>query len=240
MPSHPPSAPLASALGAYVLAACSLPTANVQLSAERVESPADTPAPAPRPRKPGRDFSRPQIVDAELVTGDHLRLHFSEPLASLAGVDPNDFRLSMGMAKSYKFYAYAYYLDLGETIEGDHGLLKLARMSGQDDIVDLYLAPALDLAYCHEIATEIAEMQNEPGIRANGGLFLHYSPGESPIADAAGNGLAAIGPEWVLRGKRGGEDAYELYFEGPAARRAMHGLIPIECGPMPVESVTSP
>jgi hypothetical protein len=236
MPESLP-APLLGAFGASLLAACSLPSATLQLDSNdpAQPSPAAKAPPPARERKPGLDRRRPEVVHAELVTGDHLRLHFSEPLATLDGVDPNDFRLSLGMAKSYKFYAYAYYFDLGDTVEGDHGLLRLSAIAGQGDTLDLQLEPAFDLAYCHELMAELVAMQSEPDVKAEGGLFLHYSPGEQPITDEAGNGLAAIGPDWVQQARRGGEDAYEMYFEGPQARKALRGLIPIECGP-----VTSP
>jgi hypothetical protein len=231
-----PSGPLLGAFASSLLAACSLPTATLALSNEPTPpAAAAKPPPEPRERKPGLDRRRPEIIEAELLTGDHLRLRFSEPLAGIDGVDPNDFRLSVGMAKSYKFYSYAYYLDPGDVVDGDHGLLRLSGMTSQADTLDLHLEPDFDLAYCHELMAGMIEMQNEPGIKAEGGLFLHYSPGDRAITDEAGNELAGIGPEWVLRGRRGGEDAYEMYFEGPQARRALRGLIPIECGPAPVE-----
>jgi hypothetical protein len=236
-----PSVPLLGAFGASLLAACQLPTANLQLTTEAPKTAETKPtAVAKRERKPGLDRRRPEIVDAELLSGDHLRLRFSEPLAPLDGVDPNDFRLSLGMSYAYKFYAYAYYMDLVDTIDGDHeGLLRLADMSGQGDTIDLHLEPDFDLAYCHELMAEIAEMQQEPGIRYEAGLFLHYSPGPVPVTDEAGNGLSPVGADWVLVARRGGDEAYELYFEGPEARRAMRGLIPVECGPAPVDVVAT-
>jgi hypothetical protein len=239
------SAPRLGAFGASILAACSLPSADLQLSAAPTtpESAAAQPPPTKRERKPGLDRRRPEIVEAQLLTGDHLRLRFSEPLAPLDGVDPNDFRLSLGMAKSYKFYAYAYYIDLGDTvIEGDHGLMRLADMTLQGDTIDLHLEPDFDLAYCHELMAELTDLASEPGIQVQAGVFLHYSPGNAAVSDEAGNALAPVGADWVQVGRRGGEEAYETYFEGPTARRALKGLIPVECGPAPVEpvSATSP
>ncbi len=162
-----------------------------------------------------------------MVSQDHLRLHFSEPLAPVDGVDPNDFRMSMGMAKSYLRYAYTYYYDPGELQDG---AMNFTRMQAQGDIIDLYFEPPFDIQYCHELATEMAEMDAEPGVSAKGGFYLHYSPGNKPITDSDGNALAPIGPEWVLRKRRGGDEAYDMYLEGAAARRALRGLIPVDCG----------
>ncbi|MFV8755143.1 hypothetical protein ACNOYE_31735 [Nannocystaceae bacterium ST9] len=217
------------ALGTGALAACNLPSATLEIPSEaEVETPPTQPEPA-RERKLGPDRRRPEIIDAQLVSGDLLRLRFSEPIATFEGVDPNDFRLSLGMAKTYMRYAYAYYGDLGEG-EG-HGLLRLSDPSGDADTLELHLEPDFDIGYCQELAAELADMASEPGLRAEGGVFLHYLPGATPIRDLAGNELAAIGADWVLRGKQGGAEAYEMYFEGKQARQAYRGLIPVRCGP---------
>jgi hypothetical protein len=168
------------------------------------------------------------VIEAELLDdGGHLRLHFSEPLAPTDGVDPNDFRISVAMAYVYKMYAYAYYYDAG-LLDGEQ-LMAVTSMRGQGDMLDLYLNQVFDLEYCHELQVDVADMNSEPGVRANGGLFLHYAPGDTPITDPQGNPMAAIAAEWVLHKRRGTEDPEEMYFEGPPARRALRDAIPIGC-----------
>jgi hypothetical protein len=171
------------------------------------------------------------VIDAELLgDGKRLRLYLSEPITPTDGVDPNDFRLSMALAYTYKIYAYAYYYDLGEL--GETGeLLNIRSLQGQDDILDLELDQFVDPAYCVEFELDIQDMRNDPGVRADGGIFLHYAPGERAITDSEGNAMAPVAAEWVLRKRRGGEDAYEMYFEGPPARRALREAIRVRCGP---------
>jgi hypothetical protein len=95
--------------------------------------------------------------------------------------------------------------------------------------------PPIELEYCHEIEREMLEARSEPGARLAGGLYLHYSPGERPITDMQGDEMRAAAADWVLRGRAGGDDAYEMYFEGPKARRALRHAIPIRCGGAPAE-----
>ncbi|KIG14452.1 hypothetical protein DB30_06795 [Enhygromyxa salina] len=181
-------------------------------------------------RKSAAPRQGPTLTEAELLgEGEHLRLHFSEPLAPTDRVDPNDFRLSMAMVYSYKMYAYAYYYDPG-LAEGEE-LMVVTSMRGQGDTLDLYLSPPFELAYCEELRRELADMQSEPGVRADGGVFLHYAPGEVPITDLDGNHMAAVAAEWVLHRRRGTEDPEEMYFEGPPARRALREPIRVRCGP---------
>jgi hypothetical protein len=135
------------------------------------------------------------------------------------------------MAYTYKFYAYAYYYDLGEL--GETGeLLNIRSLQGQGDTIDLELDQFIDPAYCMEFELEIQDMRSEPGVRADGGVFLHYAPGERAITDSEGNAMAAIAAEWVLRKRRGGDEAYEMYFEGPPARRVLRDPIRVRCGPV--------
>lgn len=225
-------------LGAGIgVAGCSLPSA-------KIETPAPAPAPAPTKhevaaktkaaakarRKSATRGRGPTVIAAELLgDGDRLRLHFSEPLAPTRGVDPNDFRLSVALAYIYKLYAYAYYYDPGEY--GGDEPMAITALDGAGEILELRLEPAFPISYCLEMQREVQDMRSEPGVKADGGLFLHYAPGEIPITDAEGNGVAAIAAEWVLRRRRGDEDADEMYFEGPLARRALRDPIPVRCGP---------
>jgi hypothetical protein len=125
--------------------------------------------------------------------------------------------------------AYAYYYDAG-LVNGEE-MMSVTSMRGQGDTLELYVDPPFDLAYCEEIRIEVNDMRGEPGIHADGGVFLHYAPGNVPITDPDGNRMAAIAAEWVLRKRRGGEDAAEMYAEGPPARRALREPIRVRCGP---------
>lgn len=225
MSMAPPSALVGSAVA---LTACALPSADINTT----HTPAATPSRdvAKAQRKSAAPRHGPTVIDAELLgDGKRLRLQLSEPVASTQGVDPNDFRLSMAMAYAYKLYAYAYYYDPGEL--GDTGeLLTMRSLEAQGDTLELELGQFIDPAYCAELQQEIRDMQ-EPGVRADGGLFLHYAPGERGIVDSDGNQMAAIAAEWVLHKRRGGDDAYEMYVEGPAARRALREPVRVRCGP---------
>jgi hypothetical protein len=228
--SMAPVTPLAGAVGSAVaLVACALPSADINTT-QTPTTTVETRAKAKAQRKSTAPRHGPTVIDAELLAdGKHLRLQLSEPVTPIEGVDPNDFRLSMAMAYAYKFYAYAYYYDVGEL--GETGeLLNMRALQAQGDTLDLELDQFVDPAYCAELQREVQEMQ-EPGVRADGGLFLHYAPGEKGITDSDGNQMAAIAAEWVLHKRRGGDDAYEMYVEGPPARRALREPIRVRCGP---------
>jgi hypothetical protein len=230
MPMAPPS-PLAGAVSSAVaLAACALPSADI--STTQTTSPTPPRAQAKAQRKSAAPRHGPTVLDAELLgDGKHLRLHLSEPVAPTDGVDPNDFRLSLAMAYAYKLYAYAYYYDPGEL--GDTGeLLSMRSLQANGATLELELDQFIDPAYCAEFQAELEGAQ-EPGIRVDGGLFLHYAPGERAITDNDGNEMRAIAAEWVLHRRRGGDDAYEMYFEGPPARRALREPIRVRCPELP-------
>jgi hypothetical protein len=222
--------PLTGAVGsAAAIMACALPSADI--STTQTPTAVETRGKAKAQRKSAAPRHGPTVIDAELLAdGKHLRLQLSEPVTPVDGVDPNDFRLSVAMAYEYKFYAYAYYYDLGEV--GETGeLLSMSSLKDHGDTLELELDQFVDPAYCMEIEIEVRDMRSEPGVRADGGIFLHYAPGERPILDVEGNAMSAIAAEWVLRKRRGGEDAYELYFEGPPARRALREPIRVRCSP---------
>lgn len=73
----------------------------------------------------------------------------------------------------------------------DLDVMSIAAVAGADNQVDLVLAgPITDTSACEAIASLAAD---SPKV----GLFLHYKPGTTPVADPAGNPLAAIGAHWV-------------------------------------------
>ncbi len=220
---------------AAMLTACALPSADISTTATATATDgAPPPEPQSKPaRKVGSRNLRPTVLDAELLPdGKHLRLYMSEPVTVPDGVDPNDFRLSVAMAYSYRLYAYAYYYDLGAMGEAGE-MLDILSLREQGYTLELELDQFVDPTYCMELEQEIEAAKSEPGVRADGGIFLHYSPGERPIVDKDGNAMPPIAAEWALLKRRGGEDAYEMYFEGPPARRALREPVRIRCGPEP-------
>jgi hypothetical protein len=217
-----------------LLVGCALPSAQVSVETQPTTTPEPTAEAKPAKSRPRVARQPPRVIQAELRgAGDRLQLQFSEPLAPVDGVDPNDFRLSMAMAYAYPGYAYAYYYDLGELFgdgDEDTGLMTITALVGEGDTLELSIHPPIEFDYCREIEREMLEARAEPGGRLDGGLYLHYSPGERPITDTQGDELRPAAGEWVLRGRAGGDDAYEMYFEGHKARRALRHAIPIHCG----------
>ena len=222
---------LASSVSA---AGCRMPGANVQPSqgTRPEQQGGQTPPPVRTPKpKPVRGFA---VAKAELQgDGLHLHLHFTRPLAPTQAVDPNDFRLSVGLAYAYKQYAYAYYYDPGYYAGEDEEPAHFVAMHGEGESLELTLAQPFPMSYCVELEREARAAAAEPGIDARGGLFLHYSPGQAPIRDRGGAKLKPAAEAWVLHRNTHGEDeaAYELELEGPKARRAFKGAIPVRCGP---------
>lgn len=220
-------------LGSSVgLLGCRLPGASLDTASELQAEGQGPPAVVrERPgKKPRAGFA---VVDAVLDgDGVTVRLEFTRPVGPTTGVDPNDFRLSFGMAYAYKMYAYAYYYDVGYT--GDAGeLAEFVGLEAEGEVVELRLADAFPLAYCAELEREVVMMQQEPGVRVKGGVFLHYSPGATALTDTKGKALGPAAEQWVLHRRSGGKDDElgELYIEGPKARRAFNGAIPVRCGP---------
>ncbi len=231
--SMAPPSPLTGALGPIVaLTACALPSADNRTTATAHTRAVTPPGASEAQRKSSSPHRGPMVIDAELLgDGKHLRLYLSEPVASTEGVDPNDFRLSMALTYGYKRYSYAYYYDLQSLGEADE-LLNMRSLAAHEDTLELEFDQFIDPADCAEFQQEVRELQ-EPGVRTDGGLFLHYAPGERAITDSDNNQMAAIAADWVLhkRGGDGGDEAYEMTLEGPAARRALRDPIRVRCPP---------
>lgn len=225
----------------FALGACATPTADLQIShaeGEGDQSVEPVAEAKPTARKSSRSkkgdkpatakAGRPRVVEATLLTGDHLQLQFSEAMAPTDGVDANDFRISLGMAYAYPGYAYAYLYDPGYAMADKPSEFTSVRSDG--DMVHLYLDPPFDMSYCWELAQMVAEAKAEPGVTAEGGIYLHYAAGDVPVTDTQGKALADVGADWVIARTQGGDYSMEKEFEGPAARTALRGLIPINCG----------
>lgn len=145
-----------------------------------------------------------------------LTLTFSQPLADLDGVDPNDFRISMAQTASITYtyegvtqtYQYTSYMDLADVVGYYTGyysdrlnFLSLTPGSADNELVleaGTSLAPACDqIASTLEFFEMYAAMYYDDA-RFDVALFLHYAAGEVPLESTSGSVLADIGPHWVL------------------------------------------
>ncbi|KIG14451.1 hypothetical protein DB30_06794 [Enhygromyxa salina] len=222
------------ALGSTVLAIACVPRVSASIVVEpppkppKAEGPATADVAKPKPRTRGDDPGPPQIVRAEQLSASQLRLHFSEAIAPLGEVDPNDFRVSVLSVyiNPRAGYSYAYYYDFGYRSYGQ--MLRFTSAQAGTLELDLYFAPAVPQHYCRQL-----DYQNSyapPGAHAETALFLHYAAGAIPILDTGGTALQNFGADWVVAGRG---DAPESRREVPKsqAQRAGQGLVRIECGP---------
>jgi len=226
---------LASSLS---LGACRVPSATIDAGSaappgdegQRAPAQAQPKASAPMPKV--RGFG---IVDAELSgDGQQLQLSFSRPLAPTEDIDPNDFRLSIGYAYTYRQYAYAYYYDVVYYVGDYDGVASFETARAEQHSLLLTLNHPLPLSYCSAVEAEVRALQSEPGIKARGGVFLHYAPSGAPVRDAKGHKLGSFAEQWVLSLREAEDpyDAVEVELEGGKARRAFSGAIPVRCGPV--------
>jgi hypothetical protein len=147
-------------------------------------------------------------------TGKFLLLRFSEPMASVDGIDPNDFRVSLATTWQYQgYYGYAYksarYSDPNIYLGYDYyyygyGYKPLvadliANGKKATDILLRFVDP-MEADACQQyidLQAAYADYDAQANADAKIGLFPHYSPGVVPVQSADGEVLAAIGPEWV-------------------------------------------
>ncbi len=231
-----------------VVVACAIPGCRARLppsqvaeerSAEASASTAPVPAaepspvalepePAPAKRKARRARGPrpgpPKIRHARLIDPRHLELVFTEPLAPVGEVDPDRFRLSVGMDYRYARYAYAYYYDLGEAFSDKAGHFRELRQPEPDRLL-FELAAELDLETCEEITEMRREIRLDPGVRGDVGLFIHYrADGPKPVVDTQGEALAEVGPAFAEDRK-----LMEREFEGRDARQVLARLQAVDC-----------
>jgi hypothetical protein len=181
-----------------------------------------------KPRTSGDDPGPPQIVRVEQLSASQLRLHFSEAIAAVGEVDPNDFRVSVLSVylNPRAGYSYAYYYDFGYRAYGQPLRFTGARASALE--LDLYFAPAVPQHYCRQL-----DYQNDytpPGVHAETALFLHYAAGAIPILDEGGTALKSFGADWVVAGRGDAPESRRQVEEGQI-QRVGQGLVRIECGP---------
>lgn len=160
------------------------------------------------------------ITRVEFDNASTITLTFSEPVAELGAVDPNDFRISAAqtyrLTYSYGGVTYSYassmYQDIGYLSAGyDYNaepvrfsFASVARGSADNQLVlttDSPLGPlACDWVDEMEAALdEFVEYYGEYGgdVEFEFGLFLHYAGGSVPIEGDGGDSLADIAAHWV-------------------------------------------
>jgi hypothetical protein len=144
-----------------------------------------------------------------------ITLTFSRPVGDLGGVDPNNFRLSLGQAVlvTYTYegvtetYAGTTYADIA-TLDYDYyssdrfSFMSIERGAAADQII-LRTTDPLGPESCESldyIRSQFEMYSSYPGVMAQFDLavFLHYAAGDIPIESEAGVPLADIGADWVL------------------------------------------
>lgn len=178
----------------------------------------------PRRAKAKPRSGPPRIKSARLIDPKTLELVFTEALAPTDALDPNAFRLSLGMSYRYVRYAYAYYYDLGEAFSDKVGnFVGLHRRA--DDKLQLVLEADLDPELCPELVEIRREIRLEPGVRGDANVYLHYAPPASGgVVDTQGQALAPIGDAFARD-----RQTLEREFEGKAARKVLGRLHPVRC-----------
>lgn len=207
------------------------PTTEVEVEAE-VE-----PEPAAREAEPrsaivktqGDRPGPPQIVRAEQLTANLLRLTFSERIAPIGDLDPNDFRISalnVYVNQASASSSYAYYYDWGYQIYAQ--VLRFVAARAGTIQLDLEFEPAVPQYNCRMVVDGYD--YSPPGVQAKHGLFLHYAAGSIPIADEGGTPLQNFGADWVIQG-RADPPQTRLDLHGAEIPQAGRTLAPIHCGP---------
>ncbi len=208
---------IATGLASCVLLAetgCRRPSADVTVDPDPKTEPSGksqtaeckTP-PRPAPGSDG-DLDPPALLGGRFVARDRLQLTFSEPLGSIEGVNPRQFRLSSAYSTAdYSAgYASAYYYDLGGSDQYLPPILvtALETYASQPEVLSLQLNRGIPIDTCLAMRERQASIVANQGIdgstaRARTGVFLHYtSRGSDGIRDRAHNPLGDMGGEWAL------------------------------------------
>lgn len=184
---------------------------------------------------PTSDRTAPKVRRAGLVSPHVVELAFSERIVSPRHVDPNQFRISLGMGYAYEDYASSYYSDVCSYADqcGGQETLTFTRASLSENGKRMRLELAHPIS--PDLCTVIRESQRElllgrlaSGLKMSGkmGLFVHYtSEGTEPVRDRSGNELEDIGAGWALA--KGAQYSYQ-YSVGTSFE-AFEGLIPLPC-----------
>ncbi len=169
-----------------------------KVSSAEADPPQDaTSAAVVSPRPPVQGAPVLQLV--RMPAPDTVLLHFNEPVALSADIEPNQFRLSLATREREEDgYTALYYYDP----QGEDDPLLATRVAGvvADDAhtIRLLLARPMEREFCDEFNAMVLESSEEPDMQ--GGLFLHYrDEGAAGIADTDGNRLEDIAKGWTER-----------------------------------------
>lgn len=158
-----------------------------------------------------------RITSVAFDNDSTITLTFSQPVADVSSVDPNNFRLSMGQSLFVTFlyngvtesYMYTSYRDLASVAYSYnyYGGYRFSLMSiepgASANQVILRTTSPLGPASCDFIDYATAQFEMYSSYYDATGqfdlaMFLHYAAGDIPIESQAGEPLADIGADWVL------------------------------------------
>jgi hypothetical protein len=146
-----------------------------------------------------------------------ITLTFSQPVADLADVDPNNFRLSMGQTLSVTYsyggitetYQYTSYRDLATVVYNYNyyggyrfSFMSIERGASANQVI-LRTTDALGPTSCEFIDYATAQFEMyadyyDPNAQFDLAMFLHYAAGDIPVESESGVPLTDIGAAWVL------------------------------------------
>lgn len=142
-----------------------------------------------------------ELLSGHFEDSDTIVLTFSNPLGSLASVEPAAFRISLGYTNPYvnpygEVYGGSYYWDPNYIGYSYYPGYYYFRVNA------LYAGPQshqLRLAFDHLLDPTTCDLMDsvDPQPPAEIGLYTHYAPGGVPLRDNLGVALAPIGPEWA-------------------------------------------
>jgi hypothetical protein len=165
----------------------------------------------------GDDVEGFQLIEAEFADDfSTLVLTFSDPVASVDGVAPTDFRISMGQTFHYtydgQYYAQSAYYDPNTWI-GSYPVGMMAIANGpRAEQISITLAPRFEPLVCTAVAN--SNEGSMPDFPIEAAVFPHYAPGTTPVTNTDGAELAAMGAEWVLTGPDDEYYGYEMFVDG--------------------------
>ena len=137
----------------------------------------------------GTLFDGPVLIDAEAISDTEIRLSFSDALADVAGVDPEQFRISSG--GYYTDTAQTWYQDPGYYAMSNIYAVSIANDSDYDYALLVTLSGSLD-----EICSYMATWEEVPTY-ADVLLYPHFDPEIPTITDENDNPAQPFAPGWV-------------------------------------------